>query len=944
MMLQDSRGAFLPIFAVIAVAILAIVIGLSIDASIVKIAGLNLRIRADDICKVTAEAPTLIHNAVTNFSSQVNYLISQGAVNISQHAAQDIVITGAKLIVPTMPGNGLFAFFDPDNPLSLPAPSFVGETTFAALGFPSCNVPGTDCIFEGRVSDPGGYDTEYPGSTGTNVGKFWNNLQHAGNTVACELRATVTTYISGDKDILARTVWRRKLRGQFQQYDWSQARSTAPGLTIGIATELTTNAGDPRFRFHQGILATIPATVGVSYGYDTPGNPLFPGGGPANLRDLFDPLFDFDQAARPTDAGNIAPGNGRTAFHFRARSRPFPEPAVTNNLLWPFSVPSNDPATTVAEMPAGLLSHLQSGVASWNGVTYVWPQPAPPPLRSINFNRQVTGGADPYQSWPPCQDPVNGLMGIPPNPNDPSCLVLSDREEMLAACMNPLILVRNTFISTIVELASRHGQLRNMTEILHVNPAHRNVANPGDIPPVFNHPSLITSFGEDITQQAFHMPFVAYYTGDAAGGAGVFGVTRPGMPWTDKKGWINPFESAFVPATAWKHPVDGRLTSHHALVASQLRMCYHLYQDDPVFQPNEFGIDRFDGPNYHGAPGGPCLGDELCPFEPGAAYTFFNRLRGDRVSVDDSYWDQLCPWQSDPALCSPDLPLGAGSTLLTAGEVVASLGSAQTCPIFHAGLPNAASGGEDIFPDNALTAAKNETGICEKPPLDPGAGNLSFDLRPDILGFLIYAAKRDAADSNTYRNFKALNSPGIFPISNQASPASIETYGNASRYSVARNTTSAILIITHHPLSVPERDAMRNEVLTNPNLVNRPITLIYFPWTGTNKNDLIAEIDNFELALGATPGFPDGRAPENPWFSSSSASENRVFVFSPYLAKYFPTGPADDPEGKSATLRGAVSERFRNYWLYLLSDTRENVVVSAENIFFQRILSLENQL
>jgi len=86
--------------------------------------------------------------------------------------------------------------------------------------------------------------------------------------------------------------------------------------------------------------------------------------------------------------------------------------------------------------------------------------------------------------------------------------------------MGSLALVRDTLLATIVELASRDGQLRRGTEILHINLKSET----GSQTP----PALIAQMGDDIAVRAFQHPYLFYKT-------------KYGSSETLNGGWVNPF-------------------------------------------------------------------------------------------------------------------------------------------------------------------------------------------------------------------------------------------------------------------------------------------------------------------------------------------------------------------------------------------------------------------
>lgn len=210
----------------------------------------------------------------------------------------------------------------------------------------------------------------------------------------------------------------------------------------------------------------------------------------------------------------------------------------------------------------------------------------------------------------------------------------STRQEMLAACMNPAILVRNIFLSTIVELASRTGQLRARTEILNVNPVHPT--NIGPNPPTVMVPGL-----SDLTEQSYHLPYLVFDSGTTA---------------LHFDGWINPLQSGG--------------DAVQTFISSQLRICYSLMHGASVPVP---GVSRYE--------------DRLGVFLQAAASHEYEPQRYDRVAslyqgdsafVGGDPWEQRCSWSQNNCTQNP-------TRGLTAGELVSALGSSQLCPISTVG-------------------------------------------------------------------------------------------------------------------------------------------------------------------------------------------------------------------------------------------------------------------
>ncbi len=369
--------------------------------------------------------------------------------------------------------------------------------------------------------------------------------------------------------------------------------------------------------------------------------------------------------------------------------------------------------------------------------------------------------------------------------NDPAGMLVSDREELLVACMNPAILMRNAFMSSIMELASRHGHLRHMTELLITNPAHEAEAFP-------NSPVKVISFGDDIAEKRYQLPYLFY---DSA----------------DKQGPINPFPGGWsdpnnAPDLTWRQ--------HHSLISNQLRMCYHLYASAA-----KQGIDRFKLSQTRAIL-------ENSNFEP-SSYSYEEALRSKPYNPPDS-WDQACP-ETPTACASP------GETRpLNAAELVSIIGSTQRCP-YEQQL--------DIFPQNGHPTYPANIRICNKPE------SLCFhnDYTPDYKGVLHFVTGTQPSGAGAVfpsAYVPSILSPGLFPIVDDNGPL----YFDGSNYSGRDSVQSALLIITHRP--IPDDNALITAIRTmvTNELSGRPITIVYFPTTGLDSQP--EAINRFIRAFG----------------------------------------------------------------------------------------------
>lgn len=873
---RKSRGVILPLLAIILFSIITVFIVLGINARTVKYATISLRTAANDMCASVAASMIPPSNAAFTLSDSLNNLIDPASGAIPPRTQ----LTRARIILPTMPGNGDFAqprgfggaptFQDWNDYLPMIRGNVGAESGVDICSLISCSAgdfcttPGgspTRCLFQGDVYSALGNESlpNGDGSPGPIVplsSKYpetlWNNLASAGNVVACELEAKVSTFFTTDAEyISARVVQWIPAAGKYYFdgaspvpiFDKGSAPAPdnpfVPGLSIAIATEMTTSASLQRFQF--------------------------PGGFPA---------------------------------YYQSPVNTFTGPSVGQEFT---------------DSP----------------IDYVTVIPAPP-------------------------DPV----------------------EARAACINPAILVRNTFVSSIVEYASRHGHFRNSTEILHVNPQHRNVwtgsppvPNVAAVQTYPNYPAKIVRLGDDLAQRKFEIPYIFYFGGIVA--------DPPGAAWQPdfeaqariptefgapigsgdlfQDGFINPFVSSgsapFGGAANGGSNWNTEIQQHHSRLASQLRSCYHLYSE-----MNRHHLDKIP----YAAGLEPNIYDRGDPLRPGGSYTPGQPL------------DQNCPWASPPGAGGCGAAFG-NSRSLTAAEVVAALGSTQQCP----------------YPVDTGIG-----GLCAKPPPIGATGpgpNLSvstFDLRPDLIGTMRYlAGKPIAVPEWTLPNFPtflsqaipAIRAPGLWRIGVQDPPsdppgglglADVSAYsifapvGGTSAYQTLKTITqgggtepmpTSILVILHQRISnalFPGATGPTSEKIIMQRLVDaidtnkppRPITVAYFPTTvlDAQEDAVNATANAFRALLGA---------PE-------ASSKNLFMVFSPFLRRYdsqalTPPGEIFDPgagfDFRSACGLGSVPLSsmteaqadcaFQKYWIFLLtsSDLADGIENVAKRVFFKRL-------
>lgn len=870
-----SGGVIIPLLAIILFSIISVFIVLGINARTVKYASISLRASANDICGAVAAAMIPASNAAFTLSDSLNSLVDPLNYSIPPR----VELTRARIIIPTM-HDGPFAlpsgFIDSGG--STPVtddwnskPPFIRGLIGAESGIDICSLitcSGTDfcttppsnetrCLFQGDVY-PGIGNASLPNSDGSPgpieplsvkyPEALWHNLANAGNVVACELEAKVNTFFTGGAEyIAARTVYWLPASGKYF-FDGSPptpifdsgsppagTNPFVPGLSIAIATEMTTSASQLRFQFMGG----------------------FPSG-------------------------------------------------------------------------------------------YI---PSPPSFQGSSWSHEFPSPLDNVTSYSAAGDQV----------------------EARTACMNPAILVRNVFISSLVEYASRHGHFRNSTEILHINPQHRNVTTGLPAVPNIsavhlypNYPAKIVGMGQDLLERAYQLPYVFYFGGvrsdptnadfdSVAGIPSEFGLPiATGDLFQD--GFLNPFvSSGSDPFGGVEH--GGSLWSpqiqqHHALLASQLRHCYHLYGGPPS-ATSRYPLDKIP---------------HVPAFEP-PTYERPAKLRPNPYLPSETF-DQDCPWASPPGGGGCSTSTGA-TRALNAAEAVAILGSTQQCPYTH---------------DTGMG------GNCFKPPLPPNYFTSTYDLRPDLIGTIRYLVGRPVGSSEwplpaypefTTQAFPAIKSPGMFRIATQPPPTGpigglgladpsahsiFAALGGTTVYEPLRMINppggvpsepmpTSILLILHQrvsnalfagPVGQTSEKRILQTLIDSLDLDQppRPITIAYFPTTilDAQEDAVNATANAFRAILGA---------PE-------ASTKNLFMVFSPFLRRYdqeaIPPGEVFDPQagfnfrqvpGCPSLLGvplGSISDVqadcvLQKYWNFLLTspDLPDGIENVAKRVFFKRL-------
>jgi hypothetical protein len=456
------------------------------------------------------------------------------------------------------------------------------------------------------------------------------------------------------------------------------------------------------------------------------------------------------------------------------------------------------------------------------------------------------------------------------NPNKPD-----DYQEFLTACMNPLVLARNAFLATLTQLFEKHGNLRSSTEVLLIGTKHRNVPNEISLS-VPNQPSVIVPFGADLLRPdldqsnqspaaMYQTPYVIYHSGDLQTNL-VLNQQKPPIEMGEPKaGMIDPTNN----------PVVNQFAKHQALIAGQLRFCNHLY-------------------TCSGAAGEDCSGS-LARFLPEQLYDQsldspdYKGVLALRPKFGSMAWDQDCPFGLGPNCADGggDFNSRPRFSGLTATEVLASLGTIQSCPYEQ----------------------QYENVLCQKPIYnsDPNV-NMSRDLQPDYLGLMRYLSGLDMAV--TAPGFSKLTSPV-----NLSKP--YDSMENPNIYQSAKNYRAPLLIITHQLPHLSEIQEIARILENDRRWLTRSITIIFIPYEPAQEVD-VNGLERFEIAFKL----------RDPLYS------NKLYVFSP-----------------SEVGLPLTSDNYLRYWQGLLDtesepllNSEQSVVYKALNLFNAKLSSVKRIL
>lgn len=556
--------------------------------------------------------------------------------------------------------------------------------------------------------------------------------------------------------------------------------------------------------------------------------------------------------------------------------------------------------------------------------------------------------------------PVEGGWGGTGDPDE--------RRNLLAGCANPAVLVRNLFLTTIMELASRNGQLRSSTELLLVNSQHQAFVTTGGLGLHPNYPTRMVPFGSDLAvdhvtsdQSSYQLPFTNVALDPTSN---IF-----------EAGFLNPLSKS----TGTDYPLSEKKAIHHRMLLGQLRHCYHLYQGaikkgavhyDVGLERagRNTGLDYFVESPF-------LMGVGNSGFENPDRYAFSQMLWGARrdpteeplgLSWSDLYgfdivdnfnpdvvkdsWEQNYPIPGCSNCPDPALLKTRG---LTASELVSSIGTIQSCP------------GE--APEDDLGGSP-PTAFCTKPGALSSWGETEHkqDLLPDLRAAMAYVSGADQYalpdGSGATVPVLAYESPGFFPyetdggvgpadwVDLSATPSALqmikpyredlvygsEPYKENPGGSAVDSKNSIILIVTHKRLLDDEADEIRS-IMNTPAMLNRRVLVVFIPTTGYDANG----IDEMADAFRDTRLYPN--------------SQNAVMMLSPFEERYddnilggytepdYPY-PVWDFDGSVVPPLPAPteSELFRGYWYHILTGaTDDNIVKIALDFYKQKIVDMK---
>ncbi len=570
----------------------------------------------------------------------------------------------------------------------------------------------------------------------------------------------------------------------------------------------------------------------------------------------------------------------------------------------------------------------------------------------------------------------------------------SDLAESMTACMNPAILVRNLFLSTIVELASRTGNLRHSTGIYMAGTQHllRQGNSYANAPLFWSPPVEMVPKGSDLRLDEYQHPYVSYFGNLRRtisnpipslpnGQFTALASTQSGE--TDlRNGWVLPYYNSESIVTSIRNKylnlsagdanpgtgadeIELELAQFRKMISNQLRYCHHLFAGANATPGEPDAIDmNADAALTEFTPHASNIGYE-------SVYDFEPRRK---ISPAPSSWDQGNSPQS------PWLEVSGG---LDAAELMRTTGSIQLCPYERGSVIDPAARGiseadaNDLYSKYRFFIDGDEFiaprhYFCRKPNNveHDTRNNAPLDLRPDLIAAL--NAFQEPA-SSAVEEHKIVKSPGIFirqdaytftdeQLSKLPSDAKVQAdialpFSISSDYiSSKKEDRSMILIATHQPLTPIEAQEMKSIIANedqyprdSKGLPLRPIHIVYFP---TTRYDADKDVTNrFRDALGLLDD-------ENTDVHEDWARGVHTFTeISPYSSEmineetgtfiYSRVKDLDDLDGDGDTDEmidlddGTI---FSKFWADMLDKNKFNITERARALFYFYMLDVEHRL
>ncbi|NMC63135.1 MAG: hypothetical protein GYA55_08195 [SAR324 cluster bacterium] len=285
------------------------------------------------------------------------------------------------------------------------------------------------------------------------------------------------------------------------------------------------------------------------------------------------------------------------------------------------------------------------------------------------------------------------------------------------ALWNPPVKIRNRFLSTIVELASRHAHTRSSTGIFMINPVHEitekeEITETKNSPRIlYNFPAVIVNYGEDLTAHNYQIPYTWYRSEN---------FKQPNDVKIENQidlDEIFPFSKGSGSVTRKRY---------ESLISSLPRSAVHLFARDKL----------------------PRLGEDFS-----SKYRYFDNSQG--FLPDEYSWKQyLCYENVSPSASNlgydqndpwADQDSSFTTRRLKASEAVSALATIQKCPF-----------------ETAMGISIDGSDQCK-------ARAYEQDLHGDIGAML-----RSWIDGG-YQANRAIASPGLYPINSNASSLKVKS-------------------------------------------------------------------------------------------------------------------------------------------------------------------------